>query len=183
MRENLVRDLELIPLTVEEELDKTRIVSLLRSEPRCFFRDLMDPGHITGSAMLISENGERILLNHHAIFNCWMNFGGHADGEEDIESVARRELIEESGIANLTLIGDGFFDVDIHPVAANPTKREGPHSHFDIRFLYKTPETEFIISNESLDLNWFSIEDALSLPLNRTTRRMILKIKEKTQHG
>lgn len=178
MRENIARDLLRVSLSEEEEMDKIRILSLLNTEPRCFFRDVMNPGHITGSAMLVSENGERILLNHHAIFKCWMNFGGHADGEEDIESVARRELIEESGISNLTLVGDSFFDVGVHPVAENPVKKEGPHAHFDIRFLYKTPETEFVISHESLGIKWFSIEEALALPLGHTTRRMILKIKE-----
>lgn len=178
MRENLARDLLRVSLSEEEKMDKIRILSLLNTEPRCFFRDVMNPGHITGSAMLISENRERILLNHHAIFKRWMNFGGHADGEEDIESVARRELIEESGISNLTLVGDSFFDVDVHPIAANPAKKEGAHSHFDIRFLYKTPETEFAISRESLGIKWFLIDEALPLPLDHTTRRMILKIKE-----
>lgn len=183
MRHSLIQNLRQAALSPEEEDSKSKIITLLESEPRCFFRDVMDPGHITGSALVISEDEKKILLNHHAIFRCWMNFGGHADGEEDIESVARRELIEESGISNLTLVGDSFFDVDVHPVAENPAKKEGPHAHFDIRFLYKTPVTKFTVSKESLDIGWFSMEGALNLPLARTMRRMILKIKNRVENN
>jgi hypothetical protein len=44
MRENIARDLLRVSLSKEEEMDKIRILSLLNTEPRCFFRDVMNPG-------------------------------------------------------------------------------------------------------------------------------------------
>jgi hypothetical protein len=44
------------------------------------------PGHFTGSAWTVSQDGSRVLLTHHRKLNLWLQPGGHADGETDLAS-------------------------------------------------------------------------------------------------
>jgi 8-oxo-dGTP pyrophosphatase MutT (NUDIX family) len=60
---------------------------------------------MTGSAWIVDNTGENILLTHHAKLNRWLQPGGHADGDEDILNVAQREAEEETGLKCLTLMG------------------------------------------------------------------------------
>ena len=40
-------------------------------------------GHFTGSAWIVSPDKSQILMHHHKKLDKWLQFGGHADGEED----------------------------------------------------------------------------------------------------
>lgn len=132
-------------------------------------------GHITGSALLISADHARVLLNHHAKLNIWMCFGGHCDGEPDTLAVAARETREESGITAFTQIGD-IFDVDVHDIPANMSKGEPAHYHFDVCYLLAcTGDETPVISEESHALRWCGYEDARALTDDWRTLRMLAK--------
>lgn len=45
------------------------IKSLIGNAPDCFHRTHFDPGHITGSGLLVSADGARVLMNHHKFLN------------------------------------------------------------------------------------------------------------------
>lgn len=47
-------------------------------------------GHFTGSAWVVSADGERTLLTHHRKLQRWLQLGGHADGDRDLAQVALR---------------------------------------------------------------------------------------------
>ena len=53
-------------------------------------------GHFTGSAFVVSADGERTLLMHHRKLGLWVQPGGHADGDPDLAAVALREAQETS---------------------------------------------------------------------------------------
>ena len=164
MRRSLIRQLEAYRGEEAENTYLTGIVSLLVREERCFHRDFFKPGHITGSGLLVSHDGLRIALNHHKSLNIWVCFGGHADGEEDILSVARREVAEESGVRDFHCVSDGIFDIDIHSIPENPKKKEPQHQHFDITFLFQTTRpAELVVSDESHNIRWCSLEEAQEL--------------------
>jgi 8-oxo-dGTP pyrophosphatase MutT (NUDIX family) len=142
------------------------IRALIENHLGCFDRTYFNPGHITGSALLVSADGSCILMNHHKFLNIWICFGGHADGETDILNVARREVIEESGIADIEPVITDIFDVDIHPIPFNAKKNEPPHKHFDIRYLFRVRNVvneNFALSDESCNLRWCSYEEARKL--------------------
>lgn len=155
-----------------------RFLSLMREKENCYYRDCFDPGHMTGSALLISQDGSKVLLNHHKIFNRWMTFGGHADGEEDIRHVALREAFEESGIDGISLVDQQVFDIDIHPVGENPRKGEPSHFHFDSVFLLRAPHENYVVSSESNDLKWCGFDEAMELCQQDQSQRM-LRLLEK----
>src|SRR5215468_7943373 len=139
-----------------EQRFKTRMCALLADEPRAFWRDAFVPGHFTGSALVTSRSRDKVLLMKHKFIGRWMQFGGHADGSPDLAKVALREAAEESGFpeARFAICG-GIFDIDIHPIPANPGKNEPAHEHFDVRYLLELDATLPLPPNpEGLALRW-----------------------------
>ncbi len=134
----------------------TRYLELLE-HPDAFLRTHL-PGHITGSAFIISEDYSQTLLVHHAKLNRWLQPGGHADGDRDVVRVALREATEETGIIELELVSADIYDLDIHPI---PERKEFPaHDHYDIRFLLKASTAiPLIVSEESHDVRWVPLDD------------------------
>lgn len=120
----------------------------------CFQRSL-SVGHITGSAWIVDALGCATLLIHHHKLNRWLQAGGHADGQTDVISVARREAWEETGLADLVVGEKGaIFDLDIHQI---PARHEvSAHFHYDVRFLFRYDGSieRPPVSGEGLELAW-----------------------------
>lgn len=169
-----------LPGTAEEKHYRD-IVSLIENAGHaCFHRDHFDPGHITGSGLLLSTDGSRVLMNHHKFLDMWICFGGHADGERDVLNVALREVIEESGIADVEPVRADIFDVDVHDIPFNARKNEPPHKHFDIRYLFRVRHAtneNFTQSAESKSLRWCNYDEAknLSSPSDLSMHRLLDK--------
>jgi 8-oxo-dGTP pyrophosphatase MutT (NUDIX family) len=172
-REMLVKGLRAYQTPYPEEAAFISPFLNLLSQPGCYRRDHL-PGHITGSACIINESASRILLVQHGSLKRWLQPGGHADGDENILSTARREAFEETGLSRLTLIGENFCDVDIHPIPAKP--HFPAHDHYDVRFLFVGDEQDtLLISDESTDLKWVDL-GALEA---YNTERSILRLRDK----
>ncbi len=127
-------------------------------------------GHLTGSALVLSGDGERTLLTHHRKLDRWLQPGGHADGDTDLRQVALREASEETGLQGL-LIEPQIFDLDRHWI---PQHRDIPgHWHYDVRFLVRATASEaYIVSPESNDLAWWSLTDVAEGDFEGSLRRM-----------
>ncbi len=158
-----------------------RFTDLLDRREDCFHRTCFSPGHITGSALVLSADGAAVLMNHHRSLGRWMNFGGHADGETDILEVARREVLEEAGLQAVPLSLD-IFDIDIHPIPANPLRNEPAHEHFDIRYLFRAGQGDFKVSDESFDIKWCSPSEALALTQDSPAMTRLLRKWRESSH-
>jgi 8-oxo-dGTP pyrophosphatase MutT (NUDIX family) len=117
------------------------------------------PGHVTASTLVVSEAGDQVLLTLHPRLGRWVQLGGHCeDTDADIVAAALREATEESGIDGLELDA-ALAAVHVHPVTCSlgvPTR------HLDLQFIATAPaQSDFVISDESLDLRWWPID---SLP-------------------
>lgn len=93
-------------------------------------------GHLTGSAVVVDRSRRAVLLIHHVKLGRWLQPGGHADGEGDLAQVALREAIEETGIADLSVVMPAI-SLDIHSIPKH--KKDPPHLHLDLRFLVIAP--------------------------------------------
>jgi 8-oxo-dGTP pyrophosphatase MutT (NUDIX family) len=157
--------------------------------PKCFERE-NKTGHITGSAFVINPSFTKVLLTYHAKLHLWLQLGGHADGDFCIQNVALKEAQEESGIENFsffnletrmfesTEIITKFipFDLDIHLI---PERKDEPaHEHYDVRFILMAHNEDFIISSESLDLRWISLDEVHKYTKETSTLRQVNKCKE-----
>ena len=149
LREYLVRH-------PQEAATGAHFLEFAASAPDAFLREHA-AGHFTGSAWLVSADGERVLLTHHRKLGRWLQLGGHADGDTDLANVALREAEEESGLTELTVEG-GIFDLDRHLIPARGN--EPAHWHYDVRYVVRATTSEDVtISEESFALAWKSIRD------------------------
>ncbi len=118
------------------------LIRLIETHPdRAYYRDQFlsgegfRGGHITASLLIINPERTHILLQKHRIFDRWMQFGGHCDGDKDLRANALRECMEESGLVSPPVVFPEIFDIDIPEIAENPQKGEPAHHHYDILFL------------------------------------------------
>jgi len=160
-----------------------RICRLVEGHADCFDRACR-PGHITAAAWILSTDRRRCLLTHHRKLNCWLQLGGHADGQWRVDEVALREAREESGLTHLDIVPiNGVvmpFDVDVHEIPprydASGQMIEDAHEHHDIRFLMMAHSDEEIQrSDESYDVAWFTPNEVLE----RTNEASILRMLHK----
>ena len=160
-----------------------RIKRLVEDHADCFERTCR-PGHVTGSAWVLSRDRERCLLVHHRKLDRWLQPGGHSDGQPHVEQVALREAQEESGLSRLELVCEGAalvpLDVDVHQIPARLDATgnvlEDAHEHHDIRFLLIADDgQELVLSDESHDLRWFSHDELLNITDEESVLRMMRK--------
>lgn len=132
------------------------------------------PGHLTGSAWIVSPDRRQTLLTHHRKLDKWLQLGGHADGEGDLLAVAQREAEEESGLTRVVPVSAELFDVDRHWIP--PRKDEAGHYHFDLRFMFEAdPAAPIAISSESKDLAWIEVARVTALNPEESMARMVRK--------
>jgi 8-oxo-dGTP pyrophosphatase MutT (NUDIX family) len=145
-------------------------LQFLASAPQAFERSHAI-GHFTGSAWLVSADGERVLLTHHRKLGRWLQLGGHADGDRDLARVALREAEEESGLRDLVAEPE-IFDLDRHLIPARGD--EPAHWHYDVRYVVRATGSEvFEVSAESLELAWRPVRAIADDPqADESLRRM-----------
>jgi len=149
-------------------------LALLDDAANPFVRERL-AGHFTGSAWLVSADGQRVLLTHHRKLARWLQLGGHADGQTDMAQVALTEAQEESGLPDLRVEQDAIFDLDRHWI---PERGDvSGHWHYDVRYVVHAGADEaFVVSAESLDLAWRDIAGLLEDPqTDASMRRMAVK--------
>lgn len=140
----------------EEKPTVSKYQEFVEEFPDCFERNLLR-GHITGSSFIVDPPGVRTLLTHHKKLDKWLQPGGHADGDTNLQNVALTEAQEETGILNYEFLSEELFDIDIHPI---PERLEAPaHLHYDGRFLLQAQHTDYIVSDESHDLAWVKLDE------------------------
>ncbi|TWU30112.1 NUDIX hydrolase [Bythopirellula polymerisocia] len=179
--------LELLDRYTARYPDETEVVARIRhfveSSPDCFERTCR-PGHITGSAWILSHDGQKCLLVHHAKLDRWLQPGGHSDGETAVEDVALREACEETGLNSLVLPhtkGELVpLDLDVHLIPARYDAAgnliEDAHEHHDVRFLLLAEANQQItVSEESHDVGWFTHGEVSQLTEEESVLRMLRK--------
>lgn len=131
-------------------------VALLDERPDATFRECV-PDHLTASALVVSSDGNRVLLTLHGRLGRWLQTGGHCEPTDpDLASAARREAAEESGIRTLTLDPVPVL-LDRHEVPCGPLR---PAHHLDVQYVAVAPAGAVeTCGSESAALGWFSPDD------------------------
>lgn len=163
----------------EEAAAVARVRALVAARADCFERSC-PPGHVTGSAFVLSPDRRRALLVHHRKLDRWLQPGGHADGESDVAQVALREAREETGIDALAFVGPGGepapFDLDVHEIPARPG--EPAHEHHDVRFLLVARgDGAARASEESHAVRWVALDGIEALTDDESVLRMARKTR------
>jgi len=138
---------------------RDRYVAHLESHPDGLFRDCR-PDHLTASCLVLSADGERVLLTLHAKAGRWFQFGGHLEADDtSLLGAATREATEESGMTGLELLPT---PIQLSEHAVPFCGPAGDVHHLDVRYLAIAPDDAgHAVSEESLDVGWWPAD---SLP-------------------
>jgi 8-oxo-dGTP pyrophosphatase MutT (NUDIX family) len=161
----------------DEAATVQRIRELVENHSDCFDRTCI-PGHVTGSAWIVSADLTQHLLTHHRKLNRWLQVGGHADGDSSPFNVALREACEESGMDRFLPVKNSGrllpLDIDVHSIPARHSEPE--HEHHDLRYLLIADRAqEITVSHESHDVRWFTVDQVMSLTDEPGIHRMLRK--------
>lgn len=141
----------------DQEARRREYVEHLRARPDGWAKACF-PDHLTAGALVLSHDGERVLLNLHRKARRWFAFGGHLEpGDATLAAAALREGTEESGLPGLVVDPEPVH-LSLHEVGFCDPR--GTVRHLDVRFLARLGESdEPVVSDESLDLRWFPVDD------------------------
>jgi len=170
---SIIKLLKKYTVKYPSESSAFQLLDIVKNED-CFSKS-NNKGNFTGSAWVVSPDKRYVLMTHHRKLQMWLQLGGHADGNENLFLVALREAKEESGIESFICLDEDIFDVDIHKIPSS--KNDKAHLHYDIRFLFEAdPESsKIVVSDESYDVAWISIENVLNMNSESSIERMVKK--------
>ncbi len=124
------------------------------------------PGHVTGSAVVLSPDRTKILLIHHKLYDKWLQPGGHWDPDEASPwAAAEREAIEETSVKIAKQLPAASEDLRIplrisaHPIKDRPEKNEQPHIHHD--FYYVFLAADIALTHQAEEVHgaaWFAFD-------------------------
>ena len=84
--------------TQHDESCAARLIDLINSRENAFDRN-PDPGHVTGSAVIVSEDFRMMLMTHHAKLGRWLQLGAIATGSRTPFSSRRKRPMRRAGSA------------------------------------------------------------------------------------
>lgn len=151
-----------IPFDEQEEKDKEQFLKFIETFDNVLTRENTF-GHFSSSAFVVNKERTKMTVVYHIINDGWIYPGGHADGENDLLSVAVREVEEETGL-KAKVLTDSIFGIQSLPVNGHVKRGKyvSAHLHFDVVYLMEADDTIPLVyrKDESKGVKWVSFEEA-----------------------
>ena len=161
--EQLITQIEnYIPFNEQEQRDKAQILDFLRSGAELITRN--NPvAHLTASAWVVSPDRKQVIMIYHNLYKSWSGMGGHADGDWDLLRVAKKEVMEECGLQELTVVSPEIFSLEVLCVDGHVKKGKylSSHLHLNVTYLFEADPTQplRIKPDENSDVAWVDAKD------------------------
>ena len=155
-----------IPYNEQEESDKKQMLKFIDLNEDILTRDNIFR-HFTASAFIVNEDFTKTLLVKHNILGGYIFPGGHADGEFDFLSVAKKEVEEETGLEVKEKINE-IFSICSAPVKGHVKngKYVASHNHYDILYLFVAKNGDLnnirVLETENSDVKWVNLDESYS---------------------
>ena len=175
----------------EQEEHDLALMRALVSAPNVLTRE-NKVCHFTASSWIVSRDRHQVLAVYHRIYQSWAWTGGHADGEDDLLSVAIREAREETGIHTIQPLLERPFSAEILTVDGHEKRGEyvPSHLHLNLTYLLCGDETEPIRAkqDENKAVRWFLPEAFLAAcseqwMIDRIYKKLITRFSEMVRRG
>lgn len=153
-----------IPFNEQEQRDKAQLLAFLRSGADVITRE--NPvAHLTASAWVVSPDRSQVIMVYHNLYKSWSWMGGHADGDWDLLHVAQKEVMEECGLQELTVVSPEIFSLEVLCVDGHVKKGKylSSHLHLNVTYLFEADpgQTLCIKPDENSGVAWVPVEDVL----------------------
>lgn len=180
--ERVIREIEGFLPTIEQEVnDRRAMLDFLRRNGNALTRE-NTVGHVTASAWVLSPDRRRVVLVYHNLYRSWSWTGGHADGEDDLLSVAMREVREETGLSRLTPLHEGIFSLECLAVEGHEKKGVYVPSHLHLNVTYLLGAEDEALRkkpDENSAVGWFLPSEVLTAS---TEPWMVERVYKKLLH-
>ena len=151
-----------IPFNEQEQIDKEQFLEFINTFDDVLTRNNVF-GHFTASAFVVNKDRTKMVVVYHIINDGWAYPGGHADGIDDLLSVAVREVEEETGL-EAKVLDENIFAINSNPVIGHVKRGKyvSSHIHFDCVYIMKADDTIPLVyrEDESKGGKWVDFEDA-----------------------
>ncbi|MBD9115104.1 NUDIX domain-containing protein [bacterium] len=179
---NLRQEIEnYIPFDEQEKKDKEQFLRFIDTFDDVLTRDNIF-GHFSASAFLVNKKRNKMIVVYHIINDGWIYPGGHADGDDNLLSVAVREVEEETGL-KAKILDENIYAIQSAPVKGHikSGKYVSSHIHFDVLYLMEADDRSPLKykENESKGVKWISFEEADDKTMCDFIRPIHKKIIEK----
>jgi len=175
------------PFDYQEKVDKESYLKFINTFEDVLTRDNIF-GHFTSSAFVVNEERNKMLVVYHNILDGWIFPGGHADGEEDLLSVAIREVEEETGLKT-KILDKEIFSIQVNPVKGHIKNGAfvSSHLHYDVIYLLEANEHDKLSfrEEESKGVKWIDFEETsnndivdFARPVNKKLIKKLSNIKK-----
>jgi 8-oxo-dGTP pyrophosphatase MutT (NUDIX family) len=155
---------------------RIRTLTLLRTHARPLDRTSYDPGHVTASGVVLSPDGQSVLLVLHRRLGRWLQPGGHLDPEDrTVAGAARREVVEETGVSPDLAAPPRLVGIDVHEIPA--AKGEPPHLHHDLVFRFIGQRDPPQPSAEVARVTWWPIDDLHAMGVDEPLWRAVARAR------
>ena len=164
--EQLITQIEnYIPFNEQEVRDKAQILEFLRSGAELITRE--NPvAHMTASAWVVSPDRKQVIMVYHNLYQSWSWMGGHADGDWDLLRVAKKEVMEECGLQELTVVSPEIFSLEVLCVDGHEKRGKylSSHLHLNVTYLLEADPTQPVRckEDENQAVGWFTPEGAIA---------------------
>ena len=161
--EKLIRQIEnYTPFNEQEMRDKAQILAFLRSGAELITRK--NPvAHLTASAWVVTPDRKQAVMVYHNLYKSWSWMGGHADGDWNLLRVAKKEVMEECGLDDLTVVSPDIFSLEVLCVDGHEKKGEylSSHLHLNVTYLFEAHPAKplRIKADENSAVGWVAVED------------------------
>ena len=139
-----------IPYDEQEERDKEQMLNFINDYDDVLTRNNIF-GHFSASAFVVNKERTKMVG--------WIYPGGHADGEEDLLSVAVREVEEETGL-KVKVLDNNIYSIQSAPVKGHIKlgKYVSAHLHLDVLYIMEADDTIPLVyrEDESKGVKWIS---------------------------
>ena len=186
--EQLIKQIEnYTPFNEQEIRDKTQLLAFLRSGAELITRD-NPAAHLTASAWVVSPDRSQVIMVYHNLYQSWSWMGGHADGDWDLLRVAKKEVMEECGLTELTVVSPDIFSLEILCVDGHEKKGRylSSHLHLNVTYLFEADPAQAlrIKPDENSGVAWVDVSDVAEKTNERWFReRIYSKLMEKCRHN
>jgi 8-oxo-dGTP pyrophosphatase MutT (NUDIX family) len=137
-------------------------------------RESFHPGHVTASGLVLSADGDALLLVFHARLRRWLQPGGHVEpSDASVLEAARREVLEETGVVVDSKIEPTLVSVDVHEIPA--ARGEPAHRHHDLMFRFVAAEPAGTAREGGSGTVWAPIDRLDEFGVDEPLRRAVAR--------